>query len=409
ETDKSDDFSREEAQHYLGTAEALELDRAEWEPILVELSRRIDIKPITIRSAVELRGHNRVQYVVNSEGTRIREHKTWIRLSMWASTIADDGMKLSLYRWEDVHDPKKLPGPEELEEWADNIANDLAELHDSPRGEPYSGPILLRGRAAGVFIHEVLGHRMEGHRQKDEDEGQTFKDYVGKAILPETISVFDDPTLETYAGFDLNGHYRFDEEGQPAQRAMLVDNGILRGFLMSRSPIEGFANSNGHGRAAAQSRPVARMANTILETTDPKSFDQLKAMLKKELGTQDREYGLLIDEIGGGFTLTGRVYPNAINLRATTAWRIYRDGRADELIRGIDLVGTPLVALGSIVAAGNDPGVFNGFCGAESGSIPNSAVSPSLLLRQLEIQRKEKGQDRPPLLPRPDQLPGEDS
>ena len=126
-----------------------------------------------------------------------------------------------------------------------------------------------------------------------------------------------------------------------------------------------------------------------------------RAEMIRELKAQGRPWGLIVDEIGGGFTLTGRVFPNAFNVRAVTAWKIYADGRPDERIRGIDLVGTPLVALGNVIGAGDDPAVCNGFCGAESGSVPNSAVSPSLLLRTLEAQMKEKDADKPPLLPKP--------
>ncbi|MDP6934017.1 MAG: metallopeptidase TldD-related protein, partial [Myxococcota bacterium] len=196
-------------------------------------------------------------------------------------------------------------------------------------------------------------------------------------------------------------HYAYDQEGTPAQRAVLVEDGIFRGFLMSRSPIEGFDQSNGHGRAQTHRMPVARMANTLVLTSNPRSLDDLRRTLRRELANQDREWGLVVDEIGGGFTLTGRMFPNAFNVRATYAWKIYADGRPDELIRGVDLVGTPLVALSNVIAAGDDPDVFNGFCGAESGSVPNSAVSPSLLISNLEVQKKESGTKRPPLLPKP--------
>jgi predicted Zn-dependent protease len=310
-------------------------------------------------------------------------------------------MDLSLYRWKDVHDPAKLPDVTALEGWVDAIATDLKSLRDAPLGEPYSGPLILRGRAAGVFMHEVMGHRVEGHRQKKENEGHTFRDQVGNRVMPETFSVYDDPTIETYAGEDLNGYYAYDEEGTPATRASIVEDGIFKGFLMSRSPIRGFDSSNGHGRAQPGRLPVSRMANTIIETSDPKPMSELRKLLVAEVKASGRPYGVMVDELAGGFTMTGRVMPNAFNIRATTAWRVYPDGRPDELIRGIDLVGTPLVALGSIVAGGDDPGVFNGYCGAESGSVPNAAVSPSLLLRELEVQKKEKDQDRPPLLPKP--------
>ncbi len=407
ETDPSPDFSHEEPQRHLGELAALELDRAAWEDAITGLSGRLVADPVVENAWVRLDAKARNQYIVTSEGTRIREPRVWLRIAMLVRSTAEDGMQIDLYRWKDVHDPSQLPPEAELAAWTDELLRDHTLFRQAPKGEPYSGPVLMRGSAAGVFIHEVLGHRAEGHRQKDEDEGQTFREQVGQQVMLDSITIFDDPTMPTYAGEHLNGHYRFDEEGQPATRSVIVQDGVFRGFLMNRSPIKGFDRSNGHGRAMAGRLPVARMGSTVVESADPRSSAQLRAMLLDEARSQDRDYGILIDEIGGGFTMTGRTWPNSFNIRVETAWRVYVDGRPDEPIRGIDLVGTPLVALGSVVAAGDDPAVFNGFCGAESGSIPNSAISPSLLIRQVEVQRKEKDQDRPPLLPRPE--PGGES
>jgi len=401
EQDDSEDFSPADPTEDLREPAEMAVNQVAWEEALRSLSAQLNDHPLVYGSNASLSARSETRYVITSEGTRIRQPRTWVRVSLSANTRAEDGMELRLYRWKDVRAPDRLPDPEVLAGWADELVDDLVELHDAPQGEPYSGPLLLKGRAAGVFVHEVMGHRLEGHRQKEEDEGQTFKDKVGEQLLPVGFTVYDDPTLAEYAGEDLNGHYAYDEEGSPAARASLVEDGVLAGFLKSRAPIEGHPETNGHGRAAAWRLPVARMANTILETDDPQTYDELVAQMRQELKAQGREWGLMVDEIGGGFTLTGRVMPNAFNVRATYAWRIYADGRPDELIRGVDLVGTPLVALSSVVAAGDDPAVFNGFCGAESGSVPNSAIAPSILLRQLELQKKEKGNQRPPLLTKP--------
>jgi TldD protein len=402
EEDRSPDFSTEEPHDDLRPPASISIDRSAWETLLVELSASVNRNHEVERASASLGAGALDRYIVTSEGTAIREPHVWARVALSASATASDGMDLTLYRWLDVRDPARLPSKEVLEGWADALVRDIVALKAAPKGEPWSGPVLLRGRAAGVFVHEVMGHRVEGHRQKREQEGHTFKDQVGRVVLPATIDVYDDPTIPAYAGVDLNGHYAYDEEGSPAQRAVLVDDGVFQGFLMSRSPIADFARSNGHGRAQAGLAPVSRMANTILETRAPVPAARLRAMLLEEVERQGLPYGILVDELAGGFTMTGRVTPNAFNIRATTAWRVWADGRPDELVRGIDLVGTPLSALGNVVAAGDDPGVFNGYCGAESGSVPNSAISPSLLLRSLEVQKKEKGSDRPPLLPRPD-------
>jgi len=403
------DFSVEEPVVDLREPEAFSVDVDAWRPLLVGLSSRLDAHPEVESSSATLTIRESTEYILTSEGTRIRQPRTWGRIALYARATAEDGMSVSLYRWQDVHGEDRWPDGEELEGWADGLRDDLVALRSAPKGDPYTGPVLLHGAAAGVFIHEVLGHRSEGHRQKDADEGHTFRDKVGQQLLPTSISIIDDPTVQMYAGHHLNGYYRYDQEGVPAQPAPLVENGVYKGFLMGRSPVDGFPVSNGHGRAQAGYAPVARMANTIVSTTDPRPRSELRARLLEEARAQGREYGLVIDEIGGGFTLTGRFFPNTFNVRATYATKVYVDGRPDELIRGVDLVGTPLVALTHIIGAGDDPGVFNGFCGAESGMVPNSAVSPSLLIRQLEAQKKESGADRPPVLPKPDGPVGGDS
>ena len=110
----------------------------------------------------------------------------------------------------------------------------------------------------------------------------------------------------------------------------------------------------------------------------------------------------MFKDIQGGFTITGRTIPNAFNVLPTEVYRIYADGRPDELVRGVDLVGTPLVILSMVSEIGDQYDIFNGMCRAESGSVPVSAVSPALLLTQIEVQKKSKSQERQPILPRPD-------
>jgi predicted Zn-dependent protease len=338
---------------------------------------------------------------VDTEGSRIVHGGTWSRIVLSASAVAPDGDDLSAERILSFRSLDALPGEDRLLALAAEVTADLGTLLAAPRGEPYRGPVVLEARAAAVFFHEVLGHRVEGHRQKRDDEGKTFAEQVGRLILPEFLDVWDDPALVRLAGEDLNGAYPWDDEGVRGVRAVLVEKGVFRGFLTNRSPIPGFSSSNGHGRRMAGHSPVARMGSTVVEARRTVPASRLRDLLRETARRQGLPYGVVVEEIEGGFTSTGRVTPNAFNVRATRSRRVYVDGRPDELVRGIDLVGTPLLAFASIVAAGDDPGVFNGMCGAESGWVPVSAVSPSLLFRALEFQRKEKGEDRPPLLPRP--------
>ena len=144
---------------------------------------------------------------------------------------------------------------------------------------------------------------------------------------------------------------------------------------------------------------VSRQGNLIVEAQAAHS--DLRALLLEEVRNQGKPYGLLIEDIQGGFTLTGRVVPNSFNVSPVGLWRVYADGRPDELVRGGDLIGTPLITFSRVVAADDQTKVFNGICGAESGWVPVSAASPGILISEIEVQRKEKSHDRPPLLPAP--------
>ena len=186
-----------------------------------------------------------------------------------------------------------------------------------------------------------------------------------------------------------------------AQRVEVVKDGVLRSFLTSRTPIEGFPSSNGHGRRQPGHMVVSRQGNLLIEASKTVSQDTLRKRLLKEIRDQRKPYGFIIDDITGGFTFTGRSTPNAFVVKPVGITRVWADGRPDELVRGADLIGTPLVAFSQILAASDDVAVFNGYCGAESGYVPVSASAPDLLLKELEIQRGDKAHDRPPLLPTP--------
>ena len=379
----------------------LVFDRDAWAETLRQISVYLDEQPHLDSHSVGVSARRIVNRFIDTEGARIVHGNLHARFTLQVQATAEDGDRLTAFKSWDVHDPADLPDPETLQGWAEAASQRISDLHEAPRGEPYSGPVLLHGRAAGVFFHEVLGHRSEGHRLKREFEGKTFQEHVGKPILPDYIDIVDDPTQMHLAGEDLNGYYRWDDEGTEAQPAVLVEDGILKGFLMHRSPVDELGGTNGHGRRSPGNPPSARMGNTLIQASQTQSWDALRAQLLDEVRDQGLEYGYIVEDIEGGFTMTGRTMPNAFNVRAVASWRVWADGRPDELVRGIDLVGTPLAAFRNLIGAGDTPEVFNGICGAESGWVPVSAVAPPMLFRTLEFQLKEKGQERPPLRPKP--------
>ncbi|TVQ94386.1 MAG: hypothetical protein EA397_01575 [Deltaproteobacteria bacterium] len=398
---EADDFEPREGLVDTRLPVDITFDPEAWEEILVDLSEQVDASPWVFGQGVRLTVDRSVQTFIDTEGAKLRHGRTHARLSLNLRTVAEDGDEVSVFRAFDVHDPARLPEREVLAAWADQAVQHLHALREAPRGTPYTGPVLLEGKASAVFFHEVFGHRVEGHRQKREWEGRTFAAKIGERILPPFIDVYDDPSLARWGEIDLNGHYAYDDEGVPAQRAELVREGRFAGFLMSRSPLPEVEGSNGHGRRQPGREPVARMANTIVHARQAVSPKELRAKLVAEVRRQGLEYGYIVRDIDGGFTLTGRMIPNSFNVRANTTFRVYADGRPDELVRGIDLVGTPLVAFQNVVAASTEVEVFNGHCGAESGWVPVSGVAPGLLVSRLEFQLKEKGQERPPLIDKP--------
>ena len=400
EEDQSDDFSREPVERHVEEVASSDISRDEWEARLGKYTAPFAEYGDIYEANASLRADISTRRYVNSEGSEIQTSQVLYRLFIYAFTKADDGMELPRYESFSAFTPEGLPGDDEVLALVEDMIADLHALRDAPVVAPYTGPAILSGRASGVLFHEIFGHRIEGHRQKREDEGQTFKKKVGEKVLPESFSVYFDPTRGSTAGKDLVGAYKYDNQGVKARRVAVVENGIFQRFLMSRSPIENFPHSNGHGRKQSGYAPVARQSNLIVETSEPLTRDQLKEMLIEQCRAEDKEFGLYFEDIQGGFTITGRTIPNAFNVLPIMVYRIYTDGR-EELVRGVDLIGTPLTAFSQIAAGDDRIGVFNGICGAESGGVPVAAASPGIFISQIEVQKKSKSQERRPILEAP--------
>jgi TldD protein len=398
---RAPDFSREAPHVSIGSQVSIAVDRQPWEEKVRAYTKAFRQSPAIINSIVTFAAQAQNAYQVTSEGTQLQHGQIRYRLELFIQGKAPDGMDIDRYYNFDWVDPKDAPDDKAVYAAEATMRKELEGLVAAPINDPTVGPALLTGRAAAVFFHEVFGHRAEGHRQKDVTEGQTFSKKVNEQILPEFLSITDDTTMKKLGKQDLLGYYQFDDEGVPAQRVPLVDHGVLKGFEMSRSPLVGFARSNGHGRRQLGATPVSRQGNLIVQSSKTVSNAELRAKLIELIKAQGKPFGLLIDDIAGGFTFTGRGQPQAFQVLPLVVYKVYPDGRPDELVRGVDIVGTPLAALTKIVATGDTPEVFNGYCGAESGSVPVAAASPAILTSELEVQKKESSTDRPPILPPP--------
>src|SRR5579862_4364256 len=300
------DFSHEEPHTSIGHRVEIHVDRKPWEERVRRYTAEFSKSPAVLNSIATITAQSTNQYQVNTEGTKLAFGLVHYRLELFVQSKAPDGMDIERYSNFDWLAPEDAPDEKAVFDSIHQLLKETEALDKAPLANPYAGPTLLTGRAAAVFFHEVFGHRAEGFRQKDVAEGQTFTSKVGEQILPSFISIKDDPTEASLGGQMLLGAYPFDDEGVVATKVQLVDKGVLKTFLMGRSPLVDVPHSNGHGRRQLGYVPVARQGNLIVSSTQTASFAELKQKLVALVKQKNLQYGLLIDDISGGFTFTGR-------------------------------------------------------------------------------------------------------
>ncbi|HEX4750909.1 MAG TPA: TldD/PmbA family protein [Bryobacteraceae bacterium] len=402
ESEQDADFSAEPPQTFSQLPERYHYDLNAWAAKLRSWSAAFRQYPNVLGSEVSFMAQRETKTFVNTEGSSIVQGSNFFRIEINGLALAPDGMDVRTFDTIEASDPAHLPDDKAVASRVEEVAKKVEALRNAPPAEPIVCPAILSGRASAVFFHEIFGHRVEGHRQKDIAEGQTFTKMLGTTVLPEFISVDFDPTRHEYHGTDLIGYYDYDDEGVKARPVKVVEDGVLKTFLLSRSPVGQFQQSNGHGRRQPGYEVVSRQSNLIVESSKKVSDQELRAQLIEQIKKQNKPYGLYFEEVSSGYTTTGRQGLQAFTVVPLVVYRVYPDGRPDELIRGVDIVGTPLASFQKILATSDRSEVFNGFCGAESGSIPVSAVSPAILVSEIETQKKKNAQEKPPILPRPE-------
>ena len=394
-------FTREKSHLFFGPEMNLDFDPAVWENTVREVSSVYKDYKELLNADLTLSAQKETVYFINSEGTQYIRDEILYSIDAEVSARADDGKIVENYRNLYYVTEDEIPSVEELKGIIKGMVEEALTMRQAEAIPPLSVPALLEPEAAGVVFHEAVGHRLEGERQIDEDEGQTFKEKVGKQIIPDFLSIIDDPSKETFNGTHLMGYYPFDDQGVPGQRTVLVENGVLRNFLLSRTPVKGFDKSNGHGRASYGLSPMARMSNTIIESTKVYPRDELKAKLIEEVKRQNKPFGLIIKSMEGGETNTSSFNFQAFRGTPLVLYKVDPETGEETPVRDIEIVGTPIVTVNKIIATGDDYAVFNGFCGAESGYVPVSTVAPSILVSEMEFQRESSRKEKPPLLPPP--------
>jgi len=404
EEEKIEDFSKEVAGEYQGELKVLAINKDEWRNRLRKYSLIFKEYPKIDEANIYLNIEGRNRYLMTSEGAKISYGTSRYWLSTSVNTMTDDGMKIRNYRDFEGWREEDLPSDEVITSKIKEMCQELVDMKEAKVIEPYSGPVLLRGDAAGVFFHEVFGHRIEGHRQKSKEEAETFKNKIGERILPEFVSIFDNPAVKYYKGNPVAGYYPYDEEGIKSEKVTLVKDGILKAFLMSRMPVKGFNRSNGHGRLQIEYSwyrdLVPRQGNLIIEASQSVEESELEKRLIEECKKQNKPYGIIVTTTAGGGTLTGRFWIQSFVQLPLVIYKLNLDG-SKEMLRGARFGGTPLVSLDKIVCFGDKPHIFNGYCGAESGYLPVSAISPSVIISSLELQKEPTKKEKPPLMPSP--------
>ena len=359
--DDSADFVFPPKSLYCREEAPVSFDRERIKKMLVKASARVQGKPFVLYSTFVFSVKQGSRYFVDSVGSRLKTPFVYVRLGYQLYGRTADGLDLTRGEFYDVLKESELPSEDAFLAAVEKSIQEMQVLSQAPEAEPMTAPAILKNRAMAVFVHEVLGHRVEGHRQKDDSFGKTFTDKVGQPVVSPILTIVDDPTLAYFDGTPLRGFYEYDDEGVKSRPVTIVQDGVLKNFLMSSSPIHGFGSSNGHGRSQAGRRSVARMGNTRVMASQTVPYEKLEEMLLAEIKRQ------------------------------------YPDGRK-EAVRGADMVGTPLVSFNKVLAAADDDAVFNGSCGAESGWVPVSAIAPSVLLEALEIEKTGKSSFKPPVL-----------
>ncbi|MBI5209576.1 MAG: hypothetical protein HY927_06330 [Elusimicrobia bacterium] len=405
------DLSADPADTSLTNPTVLSFDRAAWEENIRKLSAVFKAYPVVQRSEVSLFWTQQHLYVTDSQSRDVVKDSHDVEVYMEASAQAPDGMKLSDRRRVIRQDPASLPPYEALEAEAQALAKDLTALAAAPNWEdPYTGPVLLQGQAAGQFFDQLLARNLsfprslwleDEERMKPDFHSGSFASRLGLRVVSPILSVYDDPTLREFGGTPLAGYYKVDDEGIRARKVDLIERGTLKDLLMGRSPVKERNLSNGHGRGAFEEFPTAHIGNLVIKADKTAGDAELKEELLKAAKAFGLDYGVVIRRI---FDEAKRG-ENDMLAAPALVYKVYvKDGR-EELLRNAQFTSVTLRALRDIALAGSAEHVFNyyqlGPYRYARGEVAASIVHPDVLVAELELKRSEEKPDKPPVLGHP--------
>lgn len=394
-------FTKLPPLHHVSYSHPEPVDEEKWVKFCKKASEFVSDLPHVSQSWVEFEACQETKIFVSTEKRIIVQHSQTLALIATMKKLLRDGSHIEQDVVINCCEMEELPGLARFEKLVKEKHELLLRMARGRKIHAYSGPALLMPGPAGLLFHEALGHRLEGNRLLSNDEGQTFRDQVGTQILNVDISVRDNPRMRSFNGQRCAGYYRFDDEGSAATPTLLVEGGKLNDFLTTRAALKkrGFS-SNGHARNKDSQRPVSRMGVLEIEGKKTVPFEELKRKLIREIRRQKKPYGMIIYDTSSGETETTRHDPQAFYGEISYATLLYPNGK-EVPVRGVNFVGTPLQSLHNITAVGDQREIDNSFCGAESGFVPVSTISPALLVSHLELQAKDEVRVAQSLLPKP--------
>lgn len=377
------------------------IEQARWQEYVRKASAFVNELPRVSTAWVEFEASQESKIFVSTEGSSVVQHSRVFSLTCTMRRIMADGTTIEQDVVVNVGDLREMPTLRAFKRMILRKHKKLLELSRAKEIHAFSGPVLLYPRAAALLFHETLGHRLEGSRLLSSDEGQTLKGLEGKRITNPAIEIRDNPTLKRFKGEVCIGAYDVDDEGTLATNTLLIDRGVLKGFLNTRAMThrKGFV-PNGHARSKRQHRPVSRMGVFTVAGTQTSSINQLRFQLLEEIRKQEKPFGMIVYETSGGETDTTNYDFQAFRGEISYATLLYPNGR-ETLVRGVNIVGTPLQALDNVIGIGDTRELDNSFCGAESGMLPVSMIAPAVLLSNLELQAKSEEPAAPSILSKP--------
>jgi predicted Zn-dependent protease len=382
-----DDFAKAAVVTDVGSTVSLRVDEPAWRKTLEGITDVYRQYPEIQSVTASARFTATNEYLVNSEGTVTRHGHTTYSVQVTGSTQAPDGMRLARTPAWMVAKAEELPTRETLLKDTAATMDTLIALRKAPIvEEEYRGPVLFAPDAANDVIASLVGGNVLGRKPQPGKPNRTvgaFATSYKSRVLPNFLSIIDDPTLKEFQGKSLVGSYEVDSEGVKPQAVTVVENGTLANYLLGRQPIRDFPASNGHGRSAAGSLPAPSLGVLLVKSTEAQSPEDLKKRVIQMITDQGREYGYRVETLGA---------QNAPRL----LYRVYKDGH-EELVRGAVFSELDIRALRSgLIAVGNDPLVNN-----RQGGIPATVISPSLLFDELEVKRADTSKDKLPEYPAP--------